>query len=466
MLISGMAARWAERNYQLRLHEQLGWATGSMGTGVMIGALTGYGLYYMTNYLGIAAGLAGVLIGLSKFYDMISDPIMGQISDRTRAKWGRRRPYLLVGTIACPLALLALFHMPTFESSTLTIALLFTVLLLYATAFTSFNVPYFAMPAEMTSHYHERTVIMSQRVFFSTMSVVSISVLGPYVIEWFGGGVAGYRGMSWVMAVIVFISMGATFYLTRNVAFTKRSERGDYTVRNQARLILSNKPFCTFVVAKSLIFIGSASAQGTLLFMGRFVLDRGEKILVGFGVGYTIGVTMSLPIWTYLIGKVLDKRNAFRIASIGLGLTMMTWWFATPGESLVIFYLRFFLLGVFSAGGLVSGSAMLPDMMEYDRHRSGVSQEGLYAATFSLIEKIAYTAGPAMLGLLLGAAGFISVEKGQFVDQPDSAVTAIRVAVSIIPAVLSIIGGLLIGFYDLDEAKLKSAQSNSVRPTE
>jgi len=456
-----ISARWAARNYQLRLSEQLGWALGSMGTGVMIGALTGYGLYYMTNYLGIAAGLAGALIGLSKFYDMISDPVMGQISDRTKTKWGRRRPYLLVGTITCPLALLALFHMPTFENSTLTTAFLFFILLLYATAFTSFNVPYFAMPAEMTSHYHERTVIMSQRVFFSTMSVVSISVLGPYVIEWFGGGIAGYQGMSWVLAALVFLAMGATFLLTRNVAFTSRSERGDYRFRNQARLILKNKPFCTFVVAKSLIFIGSASAQGTLLFMGKFVIDRGEMILVGFGIGYTLGVTISLPIWTHLIAKVLDKRNAFRIASIGLGLTMFTWWFATADESLMIFYFRFFLMGIFSAGGLVSGSAMLPDMMEYDRHRSGVSQEGLYAATFSLIEKIAYTAGPAMLGILLGVSGFISVEKGQFVDQPDSAITAIRIAVSIIPAVFSIIGGLLIGFYDLDEAKLKSAQSAS-----
>jgi len=456
-----IAARWAANNYQLKLREQLGWAMGSMGTGVMIGALTGYGLYYMTNYLGIAAGLAGSLIGLSKFYDMISDPVMGQISDRTQSKWGRRRPYLLVGTIACPLTLLLLFHLPVFESGSLTITVLFLVLVLYATAFTSFNVPYFAMPAEMTSNYHERTVIMSQRVFFSTMSVVSVSVLGPFVIEAFGGGVAGYKGMSWVLAFLVFIGMGTTFLLTKNVAFTLRSERSDYRVRNQVKLILNNKPFCTFIAAKSMIFIGSASAQGTLLFMGQFVLGRGEMILVGFGIGYTLGVMFSLPIWTRLIAKVLGKRDAFRIASIGLGLTMLTWWMATPDESLVIFYSRFFLMGIFSAGGLVAGSAMLPDIMEYDRHRSGVNQEGLYAATFSLIEKIAYTAGPAMLGLLLSAGGFISVQKGQFVDQPDSAITAIRVAVSIIPAVLSIIGGLLIGFYDLDEAKLKSVKSVS-----
>ena len=453
--------RWAAHNYQLRLSEQLGWAMGSMGTGVMIGALTGYGLYYMTNYLGIGAGVAGSLIGLSKFFDMISDPVMGQISDRTETKWGRRRPYLMVGAIACPLALLLLFHVPAFENNTTTVAVIFFVLLLYAAAFTSFNVPYFAMPAEMTSNYHERTVIMSQRIFFSTMSVVSISVMGPFIIEAFGGGIAGYKGMSWVMACIVFLGMGTTFLLTRNVAFTLRSERSNYRIRSQIKLILNNKPFCTFIVAKSLIFIGSASAQGTLLFMGQFVLGRGEMILVGFGIGYTLGVVLSLPIWTYLIAKVLGKRNAFRIASIGLGLAMLTWWIAVPDESFIVFYSRFFLMGIFSAGGLVSGSAMLPDIIEYDRCRSGLSQEGLYAATFSLIEKIAYTAGPAMLGLLLSAAGFIAVQKGQFVDQPDAAITAIRVAVSIIPAVLSIIGGLIIGFYDLDEAKLKSAQSMS-----
>jgi len=184
--MNSIKRRWAANNYQLRLTEQLGWAMGSMGTGVMIGALTGYGHYYMTNYLGIGAGMASLLFLLAKTFDMISDPIMGQISDRTESKWGRRRPYLLVGTIACPIALLLPFHLPVFESSTLTVAIMFIVMLLYWTAFTSFNVPYFAMPAEMTSNYHERTVIMSQRIFFSTMSVVSVSVLGPNVIEAFG----------------------------------------------------------------------------------------------------------------------------------------------------------------------------------------------------------------------------------------------------------------------------------------
>ena len=144
------------------------------------------------------------------------------------------------------------------------------------------------------------------------------------------------------------------------------------------------------------------------------------------------------------------------IAAIGLGLTLVSWWFTTASEPLVVFYIRVILLGAFAAGGLISGSAMLPDIMEYDRRRSGVSQEGLYAATFSLIEKIAYTVGPIMLGFLLGYAGFIETERGEMVDQPESAITAIRIAVALIPGVLSIIGGLIMCFYDLNEEKLKS----------
>ena len=432
-----------------------------MGTGVMIGALTSYGMFYMTTFLGVSAGLAGTLITLSKFYDLVSDPIMGTISDRTESKWGRRRPYLLVGAIACPLCIIVFYQLPALESETATIALILFVLLVYATAFTSFNVPYFAMPAEMTSNYHERTMIMSQRIFFSTMAVMPLAILGPYIIEWFGGGIPGYRGLSWVLASFAFIGMFGAFILTKNVAFTKKSEREVYKIGSQVRLIWNNKPFRTFIFAKSFIFIGSTSAQGTLLYLGTYVLDRGAMVFRDFGIGYTIGVVGSLSLWNYLITNVLGKRDAFMIASIGLGLTLLSWWFATASEPLTIFYLRVILLGVFSAGGLISGSAMLPDMMEYDRRRSGLSQEGLYAASFSLIEKVAYTVGPITVGFLLASADFIETEKGQIVEQPESAVTAIRVAAAIIPGVLSIIGGLLIRFYDLDEQKLKEVQRDA-----
>ncbi len=451
-----ITSNWRARNYELRLHEQLGWAMGSLGTGVMIGALTSYGMFYMTSYLGVTAGLAGGLITLSKFYDLISDPVMGTISDRTETKWGRRRPFLLVGALVCPLCIIVFYHLPMLECKTATIALIFFILLIYATAFTSFNVPYFAMPAEMTSNYHERTMIMSQRIFFSTMAVMPLAILGPYIIEWFGGGVAGYRGLSWLLAIFAFIGMFGAFVLTKNVAFTKKSERAVYKIGSQVRLILNNKPFCTFIIAKSFIFIGSTSAQGTLLFMGTYVLERGAMILRDFGIGYTIGVVATLSLWNHLITNVLGKRDTFMIAAIGLGLTLVSWWFTTASEPLVVFYIRVILLGAFAAGGLISGSAMLPDIMEYDRRRSGVSQEGLYAATFSLIEKIAYTVGPIMLGFLLGYAGFIETERGEMVDQPESAITAIRIAVALIPGVLSIIGGLIMCFYDLNEEKLKS----------
>ena len=109
------------------------------------------------------------------------------------------------------------------------------------------------------------------------------------------------------------------------------------------------------------------------------------------------------------------------------------------------------MLGVFSAGSMVSGSAMLPDIMEYDRRQSGVNQEGLYAAAFSVVEKVANTIGPMFVGTMLGLTGFISSKEGIYPDQPESAVFAIRMTVSAIPFALTVLAAWLMSYYDIEE---------------
>lgn len=451
---------------QLRRDQQLGWALGSLGTAVMLGTLTGYGLYFMTTYLGIGALLAGQLIGLSKFYDMLTDPIMGHLSDRTQSRWGRRRPYLLLGAIACPVSLALLFQIPAAESTSATVIYIAAVLVLYATAFTIFNVPYLAMPAEITTSYRERTVIMSQRIFFSTIGVLTVSVLGPNLIKTFGGGVAGYMSMSWVMSAICLTAMCATFWLTRNTAVLPPSPAKDRNLVSQLRFIWQNRPFRFYMLAKICMFTAQSSVQGTLLFFGSYVLDRGEMILAAFGVGYTAGSLVSIPLWNFLITRLISKRAAFMISSLGLGSVFLTWLAAEAGEAEVLLYGRFLLLGVFSAGSMISASAMLPDIMDYDRRRSGINQEGLYAAAFSLVEKIANTVGPIVIGTLLGLTGFVSTRGGEIVAQPEAAIAAIRVGVSIVPFLLAGLAAWLIRHYELDEQRLAETRSETDRASQ
>ena len=326
--------------------------------------------------------------------------------------------------------------MPDIDGAGL-VAYVAAVLILYATTFTAFNVPYLAMPAEMTTNPNERTLIMSQRIFFSTLGVLAISTLGPFLIRGFGGGQAGYIRMSWVMAAIVFCAMLAAFIATRNTAMLAPSERGKHSIIRQWQLVSANRPFRIYMAAKICMFLAQTTVQGTLLFFAFYVLGRDEVILAAFGVGYTVGSVVTLPAWNYLISRRIGKRNAFRIASVGLGCVFLSWLMAGPGEPMAALYVRFLLLGVFSAGSMISGSAMLPDIMEYDRNRSGINQEGLYAAAFSLVEKIANAIGPIIVGSLLGLTGFIAATKGVFPDQPEAAITAIRAGVSAIPCALA-----------------------------
>jgi GPH family glycoside/pentoside/hexuronide:cation symporter len=446
--------------HQLQRYQQLGWAAGSLGTAVMLGALTSYALFYMTNYLGIGVLLAGQLIGLSKFYDLLTDPLVAQLSDRSNSPRGRRRPYLLLGAISCPLALGLLFLVPAFDSEIATVSWLAVVLMLYATGFTLFNVPYLAMAAEMTTNPDERTLIMAQRIFFSTLGVLTISTLGPNLISYFGGGETGYIRMSWVMAAAVCGAMLCCFFATRKTRTLPPSPHARYGLKHQWRLLANNRPFRFYLLAKIFMFLSQSCVQGSLLFFAFYVLGDDESILAAFGIGYTVGSVLTLPLWNLLISRYIGKRNAFMISAIGLGAVFLTWLLAGPGEPAAGLYIRFFLLGIFSAGSQVSASAMLPDIMEYDRLRTGVRQEGLYAAAFSVVEKIANTIGPVFVGTLLALTGFISGRGGERPEQPEAAIIAIQLAVSVVPFLLTVVAAWCISKYDLSAVRDARVQSS------
>ena len=416
----------------------------------MLGVLTSYGLFYMTTYLGIGVLLAGQLIGLSKFFDLLTDPVMGQLSDRTHSRWGRRRPYLMAGAICCPLALILLFLIPDFQSETIKVGYIAVILLLYATAFTLFNVPYLTMPAEMTTRPDERTLIMSQRIFFSTLGVLMISTIGPQLIALFGGEAVGYIRMSWVMAAAVLVAMGLTFALTKNTQTLPPSAPGSYGLKKQWRCIARNRPFRFYLLAKIFLFLAQSAVQGSLLFFAFYVLDSDEGVLAAFGIGYTAGSLISLPAWNFAISRWIGKRNAFTISALGLGAVFLTWLAAGVGEPVIGLYARFFVLGIFSAGAIVSGAAMLPDIMEYDRRQTGVNQEGLYAAAFSVVEKVANTIGPMIVGFALGLTGFISGRDEGMPDQPETAIMAIRICVSVVPCLLAAMAAVLMQFYRIE----------------
>ena len=132
----------------------VGWGVGTLAVAVVFNTINVLLLRYLTDTVGIGAALAGSLIGLSKLYDAVIDPMIGGVSDRSRSPRGRRRPFVLVGGLMLAVAVIVLFHFPGGIMGTAAMLYLGAALLFYSTAYAVFTVPYMAMPAEMTGDYH------------------------------------------------------------------------------------------------------------------------------------------------------------------------------------------------------------------------------------------------------------------------------------------------------------------------
>jgi len=439
---------------RLPLSVKIGWAAGTHGTGAMIGVLTTFMLSFLTREVGIAPAIAGVLIFASRIYDMFADPIMGHISDRTRSRFGRRRIYLLWGAFACFLSYGAIFSFPQFESDLAKIVYAGVLLFLFNTAYTIFNIPYLAMPAEMTENYHERTGLMGIRVVFFTTSSVAMFVGNPVLVGTFGPE-RGWPLFGWITGAIMLAAMLWAFFATRSAPAYPRTEEIALPLTKQLGLVLANQPFTVFLGVKLLQLTAQASTGAALLFFGAYVLKNEQALQIAFGVAFPLGTFLTIPVWTS-IGRRYGKRESYMAAGIIYAVVTISWLLAGPGESTVVTSLRLALLGGSVAGILVMGFSILPDTIEYDRRRTGINREGTYAGIYSTMEKLAAAFGPLVFGAYLSAAGFVTGAGGAATAQPDAAVSAIYVGVAVIPAFASLLSAALLWFYDLDEQKLKS----------
>ena len=223
----------------------LGWGIGSLGMSLMFSATGVLMLRYLTDYAGVAAGVAGLLIGLSKFYDALVDPLVGAASDRTRGRWGRRRPYLLWGGLLSAVSFALIFQLDAVDPS-LKVAAALVVLLLNASGYALFNVPYLAMPGEMTDDYHERTRLMSFRVAAVAAGQLLAASVGPLLILAFGGGAPGHQRTAWLLAAIIAIASVASFLSTRD-APAKLVPHAAFGLGAQVRAAFSNQPFMLLV---------------------------------------------------------------------------------------------------------------------------------------------------------------------------------------------------------------------------
>lgn len=462
----------------------LAFGVGTNGTSTLIGVTGIYLLFFMTTMLGIEPAIAGALIFISKIYDLVTDPLMGYVSDRTRTRIGRRRPYLLVGAVLSAASAWLMFNVPTFASDTATMVWYAGVLLVFATGYTFFSVPYLSMPAEMTPDYHERTRLMSFRTLFGSIGLLIGTAIAPIIVSagsatvpgtaaaqptilrpengadcvmpptiagQVAGTLDGYALMGLVIALIVLASMALCFLGTGRAKFSLRDEAPTNFLQ-QLRFTFRNRPFMLLVATKTLQLTGVTAFSAGLAFYAQYVVQMtGAQLGMFFGL-FSLGTMLSLPAWVWFAKRV-SKKPAYFVAVSMFALFDLC--LLLPGQGDVGLMLGIgFLIGVSGGGLILLGVSMLPDTIDYDFHMTGQRREGIYAGMWSTIEKGSAAIATLFAGAILSWAGYLKTRSGEVACQPESALDAITFNVAILPAAVMLLSLLFLARYDLTREKL------------
>jgi Na+/melibiose symporter-like transporter len=325
-----------------------------------------------------------------------------------------------------------------------------------ATAYAFFQVPYVAMPAEMTRSYDERTRLMTWRVAILALTIMVAGASAPAIRDAVGGR-DGYRVMGLVMAAIILVG-GVSAYVGTRRAPVSAPEAGAGSLRDQLRIVGSARDFRWLLTC----FVVQALATGAMLagvsYLAEDVLgqDGAATVLFVCFVGPALLLT---PAWAAL-GTRLGKKRGYLLSSVVLAAGALLAATAQVAPAAVV-YAAVVLVGVGYAGCQVFPLAMLPDAAAVDAHRSGSNRAGVFTGVWTAGETLGLALGPGLFALVLAAGGYVSSEGGT-VAQPGSAVTAITLGFSVVPAALVLLSLWWLRGYRLTAAEVAAARSEGV----
>lgn len=409
-----------------------GYGMGSVATGAF-GTVPGLMLLpYLTDTLGVAAAVAGVIVFLPKAWDVVLNPIAGRISDRSTSPLGPRRPFLLRAGVALAACFALLFAGPPLGSTLLDASWVVLAFVACATAYAFFQVPFVAMPAEMTDDYAERTRLMAWRVALLALAILLSGASAPAIRDAVGGR-DGYRVMGLVVAALILVGTLGAYLGTRRAPIGHVTAAGG-TLGEQLRVVAGSRDFRLLLTTFVVQALGIGAMLAGVDYMARVVLERpgAASVLFACFVGPALVLT---PAWA-AIGERVGKRAGYVAASSCLATGALVLVLAAQVPALVV-YLATALVGVGYAGAQVFPLAMLPDTAAVDAARSGSNRAGVFTGVWTAGETLGLALGPGIFGLVLAAGGYVSSRDGA-VAQPDSAVTAIVLGFSVLPAALTV----------------------------
>lgn len=377
-------------------------------------------MFFLTEFAGLKPFTAGLVFAAGKFWDAVSDPIMGYLSDRTSTRFGRRRVYFLAGFIPVGVSFALLWVSINTASVAVTILYYSFAYILFSTVFTMVMVPYAALNADMTPDYKDRTRLSGARIIFSQVSGLVAATLPKIIIDSYADQRTGFVVMGIAFGLFYALPWLPVFFGT-----WERPEAVSSATSTRSAGIFRN--FGTIFRNRSLrihigMYVAAYSAMDVLmaLFMYYlvYVLNRDGVYSLAMGSVFIIGIFM-LPVYVVIANR-RGKGAAFRVGLSLWMIGMLIAVFVQPESSLALLLVACVTIGLGVSACVMMPWAILPSVVDVDELITGKNRAGIYSGAITLIRKaVQGLIAMPLVGLVLQLIGFVS-------NQPQSPETVVR----------------------------------------
>ncbi|WPJ95374.1 MFS transporter [Coraliomargarita algicola] len=445
---------------------KMAYGSGMMSYVVMARSCNQFASPIFNDCMGVDPRLLSWVLGGSRIWDALTDPFMGSVTDNTRSKWGRRRPWIALGAMLSGITFSAIWLFPAGLSEMGYFFWFLITSLIFFLAFTVFSVPYMALGMEMSSDYNERTSVMAYRTVLSQVGAFAVSgIYWLITLDRFESMAEGmrYAGMM-VGALIIAMGLIPAFFAREHDSIIEQ-QRGKVVAKislaKSFKETIREVPFLIICAITVLMLTGLMMVVQLGYYVTVYHIFGGEKtpflgtLMAVGGISSQVCTMLAVPVLTKIsrnIGKTGTLLIAMGLSVIGSALKWVCFTPENPWLSVIP--------GIVMSGGLAATwtliNAMIPDVVDLDELKTGERREGMYSAVNSWVFKMGMSGALIISGYVLTWSGF-DVALGS--EQTADAIFYMRLFFTTIPVVTISLAMLLLLLYPLKEGRVREIQA-------
>lgn len=405
--------------------------------------------------------LLGVAIAIMRLWDAITDPVVGAISDNTRTRWGRRRPFMLFGAIGAGITFPLIWFVPGGFSPLAVFVWFTTFSILFFTFQTLFTIPWTALGFELTPDYNERTRVMEMRAYMGA----AVGLVAPWTYAftqlpiWGGSTHEGARWMGICVGILLILVGLIPVIFLRERFFRKAKNQDKIPILKSVGMTLKNRPFVIMVLITLFTVVGGRTVNHLGFYIGLYYLFDGDTLKQGFLTGIAGNVALVVGLLSiFLLNRLsmrIGKRKTLAACLILLVLSgVAKWLFYTPINPYLSLAVLVFTVPS-GAGFWLLIASIKADICDDDEFNTGFRREGAIGSVSAWISKLSTSATAILAGFVLAVTGYHAASGS---EQAAGVIDALRWWFYVIPSASAVFALLLLWRFPITEERARETR--------